>query len=462
MWGKKKAVEEPVEVDEVFDDLHAELDDIVEAAEQPEAEVPEDFEARVNELTVLLREAQERAAQAKTAVKPEGLSPFKTPFESKPAAVVERPRSLNRRITRVEVEAGESRIVSQFEDNEPEDKKVYPAVWNLGYRLEELAAAVANLIGQGDTHYHEEYAGKIHSHDLSHEHDFPGGVIVSDEEPQPEEPDEEIAEGTLWYDTDRLEMFIFYDGGWITTTALSARVEAGEAIQRDLVARVAAGEAAQAILQEAITAKADADHDHDPPDLAHDHDGTYSLEGHTHDEPDLAHDHDADYLKNSGEQTLDEGNWKVRKPNNQGGKYTYIEIDNDEMGLYHVKDPTNAVHAANKKYVDDNTSLGRPFVYGNSDLAGHFTMANAHTSVYLNKTDANGRTRRHRHAPDFNWNTELKYTIWDENGVLVHAGLTSHATDYSDDKLQFKNCRALYDMGLVTDTLYYINLEGYW
>jgi hypothetical protein len=180
MWGKKKQVEEPVEEVWVptFDDLHAELDDIVETAEQPEADVPEDFEARVAELTVLLREAQERAAAAKLAKAGEGLSPFKTPFESKPASVVDRPRSLNRRITRVEVEAGESRIVSQFEDNEPEEKKVYPAVWNLGYRLEELAAAVAGILVDPDTgeiaHEHEEYAAADHTHDpqdLTHDHD---------------------------------------------------------------------------------------------------------------------------------------------------------------------------------------------------------------------------------------------------------------------------------------------------
>ena len=180
MWGKKKQVEEPVEEVWVptFDDLHAELDDIVETAEQPEADVPEDFEARVNELTVLLREAQERAAAAKLAKAGEGLSPFKTPFASKPASVVDRPRSLNRRITRVEVEAGESRIVSQFEDNEPEEKKVYPAVWNLGYRLEELAAAVADILVDPDTgdiaHEHDQYAAADHTHDpqdLTHDHD---------------------------------------------------------------------------------------------------------------------------------------------------------------------------------------------------------------------------------------------------------------------------------------------------
>jgi hypothetical protein len=305
MWGRKKAVEEPVDldesIDEVFDDLYAELDDIVETADEPEAEVPVDFEARVAELTVLLREAQERAAKAKLAKAGEGLSPFKTPFESKPASRVERPRSLNRLITRVEVEAGESRIVSQFEDNEPEEKKVYPAVWNLGYRLEELAEAVSKIIVDPDTgeiaHTHDDYfpksggdlasggafigtnrlkpqgagantlyEGTAYSHpqalinsgmmkeyaaEKDHGHDAldtPPPVHVGDD--PPENPDE----GDLWYDTNRLEMFIRYEDGWVTTNALGARIEAGEEIQRDLQARVAAGEAEQEILQAKVNA----------------------------------------------------------------------------------------------------------------------------------------------------------------------------------------------------------------
>ena len=202
-------------------------------------------------------------------------------------------------------------------------------------------------------------------------------------------------------------------------------------------------------------------------------DETYASIGHIHEDHDQLLDRvsagetaqtalQASVVTRDGEQVLDDGAWKVRKPNNNGGKYTYIEIDNDEMGLYHVKTPTNAVHAANKQYVDEQSSLGRPFVYGDSDLTGQFSMASSGTGLYLNMTDANGRVRRHRHAPDFAWPTELRYTIWDENGVLVHAGLTGVNTDYNDQKLQFKNCRPLYDMGLVDGTTYYVSLEGYW
>ena len=59
-----------------------------------------------------------------------------------------------------------------------------------------------------------------------------GGVHVGDDEPENPE------EGDLWYDTNRLEMFIRYDGGWITTTALGARVAEGEAKQREMDSRL--------------------------------------------------------------------------------------------------------------------------------------------------------------------------------------------------------------------------------
>ena len=171
----------------------------------------------------------------------------------------------------------------------------------------------------------------------------------------------------------------------------------------------------------------------------------------------------AGYLKKGGTQTLDEGRFLLKHPKADGtGSYSYIDIDGDEMGLYHVKTPTNDVHAANKKYVDDNSSLGRPFVYGDPNQTGQFTTASGGTSIYFNMTDLNGKTRRHRTGPDFDWPTELRYTIWDEDGILVHAGLTGFRTDYVDNKLQFKQCRPLYDQGLVDGTTYYINLEGYW
>ena len=198
---------------------------------------------------------------------------------------------------------------------------------------------------------------------------------------------------------------------------------------------------------------------------------TVGVKEHTHE---LEEHNHSDYLTLGGEQLGNADNWKLRILNTdgEGGRLSFIDIKDNELHLYHVADPGNPAHAANWGYIDEKKAdkdhehspapLGRPFVYGNSDLPGYFTTASGSTSIYFNKTDANGQTRRHRHSPDFNWDTYLKYTIWDENGVLVHAGLTGLKTDYNDDKLQFKQCRPLYDMGLVTDTTYYINLEGYW
>ena len=62
--------------------------------------------------------------------------------------------------------------------------------------------------------------------------EFPAPVYMGDDEPENPE------EGDLWYDTNRLEMFIYYhdgeNGAWVTTTALGARVAEGEARQREI------------------------------------------------------------------------------------------------------------------------------------------------------------------------------------------------------------------------------------
>ena len=77
-------------------------------------------------------------------------------------------------------------------------------------------------------------------------------------------------------------------------------------------------------------------------------DHTHELQDHNHSE----------YLKKSGTQTLDAGRWLLKHPKADGSvNFSYIEIDtNDNMGLYHVKYPENAVHAANMQYVDDEVS----------------------------------------------------------------------------------------------------------
>ena len=69
-----------------------------------------------------------------------------------------------------------------------------------------------------------------------------GGQVHVGENP----PVEEL--GAEWFDTNRLELFVFYvdgdgNGGWLPSSPLGARVEAGEALQQQLVGRVDALEA---------------------------------------------------------------------------------------------------------------------------------------------------------------------------------------------------------------------------
>ena len=61
-------------------------------------------------------------------------------------------------------------------------------------------------------------------------------------------------EGDLWYDSTRLELFVYYVdgsdvGGWVPSSPLGARVEAGEVLQQQILERVEAGEAKQAQIE---------------------------------------------------------------------------------------------------------------------------------------------------------------------------------------------------------------------
>ena len=72
-----------------------------------------------------------------------------------------------------------------------------------------------------------------------------------------ENPPDEV-EGSLWFDTTRLELYVYYvegeDGGWLPSSPLGARVSAGEAKQLELEGRISQGEQRQAIIQGTIGA----------------------------------------------------------------------------------------------------------------------------------------------------------------------------------------------------------------
>nr|BAR36042.1 hypothetical protein [uncultured Mediterranean phage uvMED] len=67
-------------------------------------------------------------------------------------------------------------------------------------------------------------------------------------------PPTDPSEGGLWYDSNRLELFVYYvdpddNGGWVPCSPLGARVEAGEALQQEILQRVEVGEAKQAQIE---------------------------------------------------------------------------------------------------------------------------------------------------------------------------------------------------------------------
>lgn len=96
-----------------------------------------------------------------------------------------------------------------------------------------------------------------------------------------------------------------------------------------------------------------------------------------------------EYLKKSGTQTLDAGRWLLKAPKVDGtGNWSYIDIDGDELGLYHVKTPTNSEHAANMQYVDDEVSRVETEVGNKSD------STHDHNSSYATKDHEHPNTMK--------------------------------------------------------------------
>ena len=62
--------------------------------------------------------------------------------------------------------------------------------------------------------------------------DLPPGTIVS------EDPPEDPEEGLCWYDTGRLELFVYANDGWFPCSPLGARVEAGEIKQQQIITQI--------------------------------------------------------------------------------------------------------------------------------------------------------------------------------------------------------------------------------
>jgi len=195
---------------------------------------------------------------------------------------------------------------------------------------------------------------------LDHTHpdvEVPPGTIVSDT--APENPEE----GATWYDTVRLELFVFAEDAWLPCSPLGARVEAGEILQAQILSRVEAGEAKQATLTDEL-------------------DGKLNLSGGTQSKMtgDLYMGHHKIAGLNAPESNTDAANKiyvdeqgaaklgkaEVNEVTNsfriRGTGGTYISAAGGELGLYHVKYPEDETHAANLKYVNDETAKTKQYV----------------------------------------------------------------------------------------------------
>ena len=145
-----------------------------------------------------------------------------------------------------------------------------------------------------------------------------GSVVVADDPPAIE------ADGQLWLDSNRLELFISYNDGWISTTPLAARIEAGEALQAEILGRVEAGEVKQATIE-------------------------------------------TNAMTKGGAQTLTDEHWSIK---DDGGN-TFAMISDSEITMYHVATPEAPKQVANKEYVDTKIAKKGDTMQGSLAMGGH-------------------------------------------------------------------------------------------
>ena len=145
-----------------------------------------------------------------------------------------------------------------------------------------------------------------------------GSVIVADDPPPIS------ADGQLWYDSNRLELFVSYQDAWISTSPLEARIEAGEALQAEILARVEAGEAKQATIETSAMTK-------------------------------------------GGAQTLTEDHWSIKDDSGN----TFAMISDGEVTMYHVAEPEAPKQVANREYVDTKIAKKGDTMQGSLAMAGH-------------------------------------------------------------------------------------------
>ena len=205
---------------------------------------------------------------------------------------------------------------------------------------------------------------------------FPPGTIVRDTEP-PNAPN-----GTNWFDTVRLELFVRASQTWVPSSPLGARVSQGELLQSELVDRVTT--------IEEIQSQPSSDVDKEYVDAQ-----------------------DATKIGNTGEQILPTATWKLRaKKVDDSGNYSYLAIQDDSLKLYHVADPTADAHGMSRGYADGRYQFIQKPIGFKVDQSGTCTLntiPNSGEFCGLNNSSPGSSTAANNYFG--NWNAGIRVHI---------------------------------------------------
>jgi hypothetical protein len=202
---------------------------------------------------------------------------------------------------------------------------------------------------------------------------FPPGTIVRNTEP-PNAPN-----GTNWFDTVRLELFVRASETWVPSSPLGARVAQGEIVQSQLLDRVTT--------IEEIQSQPSGDVDKEYVDAQ-----------------------DATKIGNTGEQILPTPTWKLRaRKVDDSGNYSYLAIQDDSLKLYHVADPTADAHGMSRGYADGRYQFIQKPIGFKVDQAGVCTLntiPNSGEFCGLNNSSPGSSTAANNYFG--NWNAGIR------------------------------------------------------
>jgi len=239
-------------------------------------------------------------------------------------------------------------------------------IWSVTYQtwqptmaeLDMLADVIAPSPGDGEVLTYDSNSGSWVNSPVTH----PPGTIVADTEPA-DSPD-----GTNWFDTVRLELFVKASDAWLPSSPLGARVAQGEIVQAQLLERVTTGEQNQNKITADVRgisndiSSMNIRVQQNAGRIANNEQAIEELQA----LPDpIAPDVDKAYVDselakkigNTGEQNLPTDSWKLRaRKTANDGNYSYLSIENDYLHLYHVADPTNDAHGVSRGYCDGRYS----------------------------------------------------------------------------------------------------------